>query len=67
MKTEKANYLVFIKTANKSAIAQEYAVKLIPKIDSKVNTLAKDYEQVFRVTQARMETGKVNLLHLSNL
>jgi len=49
MKTEKANYLVFIKTANKSAIAHKDAVKLIHKIGRKVNTPVKDYEQVFRV------------------
>jgi len=47
MKTEKANNLVFIKTANKSAIgfatalwaiAHKDAVKLIHKIGRKVNT-----------------------------
>ncbi|WP_414582803.1 hypothetical protein [Scytonema sp. PCC 10023] len=43
MKTEKANNLVFIKTANKSAIAQEYALKLIHKIGSKVNYPEKDH------------------------
>ncbi|BAZ24238.1 hypothetical protein NIES4073_51310 [Kalymmatonema gypsitolerans NIES-4073] len=56
MKTEKANNLVFIKTANKSAIgfatalwaiAYNGVVKLTQKIGCKVNTHAQEHLQVF--------------------